>query len=918
MISIGTPYFGSKVAEIAGPILYPPPPGVSEDDEEYGLSDINNEIIYNKYYNDWTAGYETKYKDINSIAIGGATTIYYLRKVLDEDGRGYAKALSNLLSWFGNASSQLFIENTTWALYPIATAAYPDIKIFTQSEFTELVEALSEEVHYGFWHSDVFVPADSQQGVSGDKNYYFTKYVKEFDYDNAALNPKRAVNELPIIHNLETYDADIHDYILKNIIMKEGDVIDNEISNVGKISYDSNRIAWQIKVRNVHSETREYAYNEKMCFFDDAKNWTGLTDISTFTLEPGETKIVNIESNGTATSIAISSILGNTRYIEYADNLWYHSNVMYRDTIFKMTCYSSVKSYNGYLTNKMKVRIVGKNGGAWIIDLTNQTGEARVFYYNLYMCFNDAAKEWSGLSHIQKTRSIADNETVRIIIYENGTATSIAISYTDGDVRKVFYANSLDPSCSMVCGSSEVEYNSYSVNGMTVSIVGKNDNTWLIDLTNKTGKNRIFYYNSRLCYAGDANNWLNLSDVKNIYLAKGATTEEPLEITENLTATSIAISYKDENGIQRKIFYANELDPDGTMKAYGNTKPQSYTQNGMKVMIVGKNGNTWTINLTNNTGEDRQFEYNTKMCYAGDAEKWSGLSDPGYVTLGNGKSKNIYITENLTATSIAISYIDDNYRKIFYANELDADDGTMNAYSSTIDTTNPPDDSCLAPGTLIMLADGSQKAVEDLTGDEMLLVWDMETGTFGSAPIVFVDSELTGHYEVITLTFSDNTTVEVISEHGFRDADLNKYVYLDENAEDYIGHSFLKESGDSMTEVVLTDVDISTEITEAYSPVTYGHLCYYVNGMLSMPGGIDGLFNIFDVDPDTLTIDEESYAADIAEYGLYTYEEFSEIFPVSEDVFEAFNGKYLKVAIGKGLITPDRIGELIERYSELF
>ena len=189
---------------------------------------------------------------------------------------------------------------------------------------------------------------------------------------------------------------------------------------------------------------------------------------------------------------------------------------------------------------------------------------------------------------------------------------------------------------------------------------------------------------------------------------------------------------------------------------------------------------------------------------------------------------------------------------------------------------------------------------------------------YSSAPIVFVDSELTGHYEVITLTFSDDTTVEVISEHGFWDTDLNKYVYLDENAEDYIGHSFLKQSGNTMTEVVLTDVDISTEITEAYSPVTYGHLCYYVNGMLSMPGGIDGLFNIFDVDPDTLTIDEEAYASDIAEYGLYTYEEFSEVFPVSEEVFEAFNGKYLKVAIGKGLITESRIGELIERYSEFF
>ena len=65
---------------------------------------------------------------------------------------------------------------------------------------------------------------------------------------------------------------------------------------------------------------------------------------------------------------------------------------------------------------------------------------------------------------------------------------------------------------------------------------------------------------------------------------------------------------------------------------------------------------------------------------------------------------------------------------------------------------------------------------------------------YSSAPIVFVDSELTGHYEVITLTFSDDTAVEVISEHGFWDADLNEYVYLDENAEDYIGHSFLNSS----------------------------------------------------------------------------------------------------------------------------
>ena len=39
---------------------------------------------------------------------------------------------------------------------------------------------------------------------------------------------------------------------------------------------------------------------------------------------------------------------------------------------------------------------------------------------------------------------------------------------------------------------------------------------------------------------------------------------------------------------------------------------------------------------------------------------------------------------------------------------------------------------------------------------------------------------------------------------------------------------------------------------------------------------------------------------------------------VPEEIFNAFNGKYLKVSIGKGLITEEQIGALIERYAEFF
>lgn len=250
-------------------------------------------------------------------------------------------------------------------------------------------------------------------------------------------------------------------------------------------------------------------------------------------------------------------------------------------------------------------------------------------------------------------------------------------------------------------------------------------------------------------------------------------------------------------------------------------------------------------------------------------------------------------------------------------------DECRNTYGITTDVEIVGKDKCLAAGTLITLADGTQKPVEELTGDEILLVWNMYTGQYDAAPILFIDIDSTQKYNVINLTFSNGEKVKVISEHGFWDYDLNRYVYLDKDAAQYLGHRFISQTadefGNAATELVqLVDVNIQTEETTAYSPVTYGHLCYFVNGMLSMPGGIEGLFNIFEVDKNTMRYDEASMQEDIEQYGLFTYEEFAELVPVSREVFEAFNGQYLKVAIGKGLIDVDTLNALASRYAKFF
>lgn len=233
------------------------------------------------------------------------------------------------------------------------------------------------------------------------------------------------------------------------------------------------------------------------------------------------------------------------------------------------------------------------------------------------------------------------------------------------------------------------------------------------------------------------------------------------------------------------------------------------------------------------------------------------------------------------------------------------------------------DPNCIAEGTLITLADGRQVPVETLTGNEMLLVWNLHTGRFDTAPILFIDHDTIARYKIINLYFSDGTHVKVIDEHAFWDFNLNKYVFLREDAGQYVGHWFNKQITDDngnmiWTRVQLTNVTITEEYTTAWSPVTYGHLCIYVNGMLSMPGATTGLINIFEVDGETMQIDQAKYLEDIETYGLFTYEEFAEIYPIPEEMFNAVEGQYLKVSIGKGLIDYETLGKLISSYSQFF
>ena len=228
------------------------------------------------------------------------------------------------------------------------------------------------------------------------------------------------------------------------------------------------------------------------------------------------------------------------------------------------------------------------------------------------------------------------------------------------------------------------------------------------------------------------------------------------------------------------------------------------------------------------------------------------------------------------------------------------------------------DDACLAPGTLITLADGSTKPVENIEAGDELLVWDMVRGAFDHSPVLFVEHDEESEKEVIRLDFSDDTKIEFIFEHGFFDINANRYVYLHnlEEAKTRIGHYFLKYDPDTKKHTKVKVIKASAEhrVTTTHSPCTIRHLCVYANGLLTMPGATAPFTNTFKISRKTYSYDPNDMIKCLRKYGYFTAIDFAEYLPA--EMFYAFQGEFLKVKIEKGETSMEEILALIRRYAQ--
>ena len=223
--------------------------------------------------------------------------------------------------------------------------------------------------------------------------------------------------------------------------------------------------------------------------------------------------------------------------------------------------------------------------------------------------------------------------------------------------------------------------------------------------------------------------------------------------------------------------------------------------------------------------------------------------------------------------------------------------------------------SCVAEGSLVTMADGSKKLVEDVKPGDEVLSWSFYKGAYEVQTVMANMDEGTEAWVVLTLHFSDGTEVRTMYSHGFFDATRGTMVYLDtENVKNYLGDAFIKQSatGDNET-VTLTDYSIKTEIIGAYTVLTAHNYNCLVNDMLSCcpEPECPGLFEYFELDGN-MRYDEAKMQQDIETYGVYEYADLAEC--MTEEMFDALDARYFKISAEKYGWSAENIIEIFNMY----
>ncbi len=227
----------------------------------------------------------------------------------------------------------------------------------------------------------------------------------------------------------------------------------------------------------------------------------------------------------------------------------------------------------------------------------------------------------------------------------------------------------------------------------------------------------------------------------------------------------------------------------------------------------------------------------------------------------------------------------------------------------TVSTSTTADDqTCLVKGTRIRLADGTNKKIEDITYDDLLIAISHQTGEAIEEYPIWIEREGTiDEYQINT--FSDGSVLKTVGTHGVYSVDAKRYVSVKDRENFHVGTRVIKLNDKNQKEIVTV-----TKIKEVHKPVKFYHVSstFYHNVIAENILTTDAILvvsNMFTFDNNQKWTSERKEF--LAKGNVFHYEDWSHVFP--EHIFKGFRMREAMILQLKGLLDISLFDQVLNR-----
>ncbi len=210
---------------------------------------------------------------------------------------------------------------------------------------------------------------------------------------------------------------------------------------------------------------------------------------------------------------------------------------------------------------------------------------------------------------------------------------------------------------------------------------------------------------------------------------------------------------------------------------------------------------------------------------------------------------------------------------------------------------------CIVEGTEVLLWNGSTKRIENIRYNDLLKVWNHDTGTYGYEFAGWIEKEGIAT-EYTKVTFSDGNELKVVGDHSVFSKTLNKYVDINSD-ELNIGDEVVNLSN-GINYVRVTNIEHINEEVKYYHVISTRYFNLITNEILTTYEIYNNVSNFMGFDANMKWQNTEIVRSD-----MYTYDDFQNI---DKYLFKVFRLEETKYLVNSGLVTQEQFDDLYNNY----